>query len=48
VFACPEVERRGVDLVYERYSVSETSEIDSLDVVFAGVASFDADVIELG
>ena len=48
VFARPEVERGSVDLVDEWNSEAEASEIDSFKVVFARIARFDSDVIELG
>ena len=48
VFAGPEVEWRGVDFINQRYGESKTREVNCFDVMLAGVARFDADVIEFG
>ena len=44
--ARPEIQRRGVDFVYEGGRKPYASEIDALEVTLARVASFNSNMIE--
>src|SRR5258707_12843499 len=47
MFARPKIQGRGVNFVDDRCSEAHTRQINSLDVMLAGVASFDLHMIEL-
>src|ERR671912_2273789 len=47
VLARPHVQRRRRDFVHQRDGEAEPRQVNSLDVMQAGVAGFDSDVLEL-
>lgn len=47
MFLGPERQRDSGQIVYEGYGVAVFGEVDGAQIIFAGVAGFDADIREL-
>src|SRR5215204_6126750 len=47
MFACPQIECGGVNVVYQRHGMTQASQIYSFDVTHAGKTGFDPNMVEL-